>query len=589
MKKTGAILGITCILAVALYFLVTVQTAKITAADFLPDDVLVSMEQRDLGELYDDFKDSRFGSVLAGIDYVKIATSLELDPAEIDTIKDIRHQLVEFMGSPVFNEFLGREFTLALVPFPAAALEVPEQMTANSLLLISKPRHNTDILELLSSLFTKQLEQTSIQHGQYQLKQFLIEDGMTVTVATIEGYVIAAFNEQLIKESLDRFDSKQNSLAYNQEYMRLRAEFVEAKLFTYISTPALYRQANRWTEDLDQDQKENIQKTIDQWKGWEGLAFGAWKEKNAVRDKAVVLFSKEQLDPLVARMCAVSPVDNKTLAMIPADILGYYWTNTFDMQIFWEIFIREMQGNTQPIAALEQNVKLSTGRELSQLLAMFGSEAAILLKDIATDGFIPLPNGALFVKIEKKDEFEKMVAPLLLQANIPTETEEYKGIKLVSWGVSLHPSLQPVYALHQGYLIMASTMNLIKEIIDSPGDYQEQPGATGARAGGLSGALINDSSFQQINEGLHQGLSEVNNSVTFVRFSSLLQMLKELASWGGVMLSMQDRESALKSTVLLEELLLPLLDVLAMYDVMGGRTTIQDDAIILESNMILAK
>lgn len=589
MKKTGAILGVTCILAVALYFLVTIQTAKIIAADFLPADILVSMEQRDLGELYDDFKVSRFGSVLAGIDYVKIATSLELDPAEIDMIKDIRHQLAEFVGSPVFNEFLGREFTLALVPFPAAAVDVPDQMMANSLLFISKPRHNTDILELLSSLFTTQVEQTSIQHGQYKLKQFLVDEGMTVTVATIEGYVIAAFNEQLIKESLDRFDSKHNSLAHNQEYMRLRAEFVEAKLFTYIAIPALYRQANRWTEDLDQDQKEDIQKTIDQWKGWEGLAFGAWKEENAVRDKAVVLFSKERLDPLVARMCALSPVDNKTLTMIPADILGYYWTNTFDLQTFWEIFIREMQGNTEPIEALEQNVKLSTGIELSQLLAMFGSEAVLLLKDIATDGFIPLPNGALFVKIEKQDEFEKILEPLLLQANIPTETEEYKGIKLVSWGVSLHPGLQPVYAIHQGYLIMASTMNLIKEIIDSPAAYQEQPGATGAIAGGLSGALINDISFQQINDGLNQGLSGVNNSVSFVRFSSLLQMLKELASWGGVMLSMQDHESALKSTVLLEELLLPLLDVLAMYDVMGGRTTIQDDAIILESNMILAK
>lgn len=589
MKKTGTILGVVCILAAVLYFLVTARTGKVTAADFLPGEILVCIEQRDLGKLFDDFKVSRFGLAMSGIDYVKIATDLDLDPEEIKTVRDSRKKLEEFLNSPVFEEFLGREFTLALLPLPDPALDAPEKMVANSFLFITKPRHNADILELLSSVFAKKLEQTSIQHGKHSLKQYLIEEGTTLTVATVEGYMVAAFDEKLVQASLDRFDSKQESLAQNKEYIRLRREFIDAKMFTYISMPALYGQTNRVSEHLDKHQKEELLKAIDQWKGWEGLAFGAWKKKGEVRDKAVVLFTKDKLDPLVGRMCAVQPVENKTLVMVPADVLGYYWTNTLNLSAFWQIFTLEMKESGEQIQAMEQDVKTYTGLELQQIFAMFGSETVFLLKEIATDGFIPLPNGAIFLKIEKEDEFVKMVEQVLGKANIPTQTEEYKGVKLVSWGVSLHPGLQPVYALHQGYLIMSSTVDLVKKIIDSPaGNVKGQPDTAAAVTGGISGALVNDVSFQQINDGLNQGLTEVNNSVSFVRFSSLLQMTKELASWGGVMLSMQDPESALKSTVLLEQLVLPLLDGLAMYEVIGARSVIQGDAIILESTTILA-
>ncbi|MEK6202396.1 MAG: DUF3352 domain-containing protein [Desulfobulbaceae bacterium] len=589
MKKTGVILGAVCILAAVLYFLVTARMGKVTAVDFLPTDVLISVEQRDFGTLIDDFKVSRLGLAMAGIDYVKIATDLDLDPEKINTVRDSRKQLEEFLNNPLFKEFFGREFTLALLPRPDLVLDAPDKSVANSFLFIAKPRHNADILELLSSIFAKKLEQTSIQHGEYSLKQYVVEEGTTLTVATVEGYVIAAFDEQRVQASLDRFDDQQASLAQNKEYTRLRHEFIGAKLFTYVSMPALYGQADRWAEHLEQPQKEEIQKAIVQWKGWEGLAFGAWKEKGEIRNKVVVLFTKEKLDPLVGKMCAVQPVENKTLAMVPADILGYYWTNTLNLSAFWEIFTQEMKDSEEQIQAMEQDVKTFTGLELQQIFEMFGSETVFLLKEIATDGFIPLPNGAIFLKIEKEDEFVKMVEPMLSKADISTQVEEYKGVKLISWGVSLHPGLQPVYVLHQGYLILATTVDLVKKIIDSPaGEVQGSADTAGSVAKGKSGALVKDKSFQQINEGLNQGLNEVNNSVSFVRFSSLLQMIKELASWGGVMLSMQDRETALKSTVVLEQLILPLLDGLAMYEVIGARSVIKGDAIILESTTILA-
>jgi len=569
MKKTGAILGAVCVLAIGLYFFVTARSGEVTAADFLPVETLACVEQRDLGLLLDDFKASRLGRAVTGIDPMKIATDLGLAPEEINKIRDARKQLDDFFNSPVFNEILGQELTIALLPVFDGVLDTPEKTAASSLLFIVKPRHNADLLEMMSSLFARKLEQTSIQHGMHSIKQYRLEEEKILSVVTVTGYVIAAFDERLVLAGLDRYDSKQKTLAQNKEYIRLRHDFIDAKLFAYVSMPTLSEQTSRLTATFAPAQKKEIQKTLDQWKGWEGLAFGAWKEKGRIRDKAVVLFKKDKLIPLVAKMCSVQPVENKTLAMVPADILGYYWTNTLDMSTFWEMYTQEMKDNTEQIKAVEEKVKTFTGVELQQLFAMFGSEAVFLLKEVATDGFIPLPNGAIFLKIDKEEDFVKMLQPLLAKTAIPVQSENYKGVKLNTLGMSLHPGLQPVYALHQGYLILASTVDLVKKVIDG-------------------GGLVGDDLFQQVNQGLNQRLTKVNNSVSFVRVSSLLTMMKELASWGGTMLSMQDPEAALRSKVVIEQLVLPLLDGLAMYEVIGSRSVIQNDAIILESTIVLA-
>jgi hypothetical protein len=576
MKKIGIFIGLACVVAAGAYFMVTARLAKVTGADFLPTEVLFTLEQRELGPLLDDFKVSRLGRAVSGLDLVKIATDLGRTPEEIEQVRDGKKQFEDSLNSPIFREFFGQEFTIGVLPVADFALVAPEKSVRSSLLLIAKPQHNTDILELITKLFAKKMEQTSLQHGKYSLKQYLIEEGVTLTVAIVDSFVIAALDEHVVKASLDRYDSKQGSLSQNQEYIRLRKEFVDAKLFAYASMPVISKQTSQLTATLDPAQKEGLQQAVEQWQGWEGMAFGAWKEKGMLRDKGMVLFKKDKLTPLVAKMCSVKPVENKTLAMIPANILGYYWSNTLNMSAFWEMFTQEMKDDAEQLAAMEKSVKSSTGFELQEIFAMFGSEAVFVLKDIAAEGFIPLPNGAIFLQLAQEEKFITMVEALLAKVEIPIQTEEYKGVKLKSLGMSLHPSLQPVYGVYQGYLIVADTVDLVKKIIDN-------------KDGGSANTLIGEAGFQQINQGLNQGLTQANNSVSYVKFSALLKMMKELANWGGTMLAMQDPETAQQAKILIDQLIHPLFDGLAMYEVVGSRSVIKDDAIILESSTTLAQ
>jgi len=576
MKKTGAIFTVIVVMALGLYFLVTARIGKVTAADFLPQEILLAVEQQDLGQLLEDYKNSRLGHTITGIDYLKIASDLGMAQEEVDKISGVSKKMGDFFKSPVFKELFGKEFTLALLPVTDINLASPDKAATGSLVFISRPSHDADILKLISSLFIGKLNQTSIQHGEYSIQQIALEEGIVLNVATVQGYIIAALDVGLVQASLDRFDdksgSKKGTLAQSSEYIRLRQEFADAKCFVYVSMPTLYGQAVMFAEQLDIPEHDELLKAIDQWKGWNGLAFGAWKEKGQIRDKGVVLFNREKLDPLVAKMCSVKPTENKTYAMVPADILGYYWTNTLNMGMFWEMFRREMQGSEEQLKVIEKEVKAATGQELDQILAMFGSEAAVLMKEMVTDGFIPLPNGAIFLKIEKEADLLKMVKSQLAKMDIAIQAEEYKGVALNTLDISFHPSLRPVYVMHQGYLILAGSADMVKKIIDSQG----------------SQGLIAEKSFQQVNEGLHKGLTGSNNSVSYIKFSSLLKMIRELANWGGTILSMQDPETGRKSKVVLDQLIFPLLDGLGMYEVMGSRSVIQDDALIMESTMILA-
>jgi len=578
MKKTGAILAAIVVLAVGLYFLVTARMGKVTAADFLPEEVLLVVEQRDLGRLLEEFKGSRLGRALTAIDYVQVAADLGMATQEVDKITGVSKKMSDFLNSPGFQEFFGREFTLALLPVADVATATPEKTAAASLLFISRPSHGVDILKLMGSLLGRQLNQTSLQHGNYTIQQYVLDEGVILSVAAVEGYVVAAFDQGVVQAGLDRFagtaSGNKGSLAQNREYIRLRQEFVDAKAFVYVSMPMLHGQAGRLAASLDMPEREELLKAIDQWKGWNGMAFGAWKEKGQIRDKGIVLFTREQLDPLVAGMCGMKPVENKTYAMVPDDIIGYYWTNTLNIGAFWEMFTRDMQGGEEQLEAMAQDVKTNTGFALEQIFAMFGSEAVVLLKEIVTDGFIPLPNGAILLKIEKEADLTAMLQALFAGMEIPIQTEEYKGIALNSLEISFHPSQRPVYALHQGYLILSGSVEMVKMILDGQGN-----------PGGLTGGK----NFQQVNEGLHQGLTGVNNSVSYLRVSSLLQVFRELANWGGAILSMQGPETALKSKAVLDQMILPLLDGLAMYEVMGSRSVIRDDFILLESTIILAQ
>lgn len=571
MKKAGVFI-VVVVAGLIIYFLLMAKQEKITSADFLPEKVLMTVEQRELAQLLDEFKLTPLGQTLINLDVEKIGGELELSPEDLSRGMTLYKGVETFFAGPLYREFLGRQFTIALLPVNGQSPENPDKLVKSSLLLISNPQHNTDVLQLIGSFFSGNLQPTTTKHGKYNLTNYHLDETTDLTVTTVKGYFLAAFDERLVTAGLDRFESRQGILSKYAPYLRLKQDFSGSKLFAYVSPPDLSDQLKTLESQLEMIPPEQLEGLLRQWQGWNAAAFGVWKDKGQIRDKTVMLFNKEQLDPLVAGMCSLKPSENKTLAMIPSAVLSYYWTNTLNMHAFWQMFIREMGESEEHLKEFNQDTKALTGMELDQLLSLFGSEASLVLKEIVTTGFVPLPNGCLLVKVAREPELLQMLQTVSKNISLPVQIEEYHGVKLNIIGMSPHPSLQPTYVLHQGYLILASSTELLKTIVDNPGDK----------------GLSSDPGFQQANQILAQRLTHPGNSVSFVRFASLMKLLKDLASWSSTMYALQDPENAAKAQFLIKEVVLPLLDGLSRYDVIGSRSEIKGDAVILESSTVLA-
>ena len=80
-----------------------------------------------------------------------------------------------------------------------------------------------------------------------------------------------------------------------------------------------------------------------------------------------------------------------------------------------------------------------------------------------------------------------------------------------------------------------------------------------------------------------QDVLKPSQSISYLDFARTTEMTQELVSWGGTMLAIKDRELARKSKVLIDDLINPLLEGLAMYSIIGHRKYYEGNTIVFES------
>ena len=151
---------------------------------------------------------------------------------------------------------------------------------------------------------------------------------------------------------------------------------------------------------------------------------------------------------------------------------------------------------------------------------------------------------------------------------IPLTKKSIDGITHYLWGgVIPAGDLQPGFSITTDYLVLSSNRQQIKEFIRKGQDIQ---------------TLNLKAAFKAVDI----GLTEQNNSINFIDFSQLTSLFKEIISWVGTMIAIQDRETAKRSKLLIDEVINPLLDGMAMYSTIGMRSYIETDRLIIESKIV---
>ncbi len=569
MKKIG-FAAFLLLLCVGLFFFMKSGKEKgVLAAEFLPPDVLFYGEQHDFVDMYKEFSGSRLGRTLSRIDYENIIAELGAADDAFSGGLELWQELDRLVNDAGFDQLLGKEFSLALFPAKSFSPANPVKMLEDQLLLIARPRHNAHVLQFLASYIAKDIEQSTLQYGRYTITRYKIDEQKTLSTATVKGLVLAAFDERLVRKSLSIYDEQTDTLAQNNEYKKLRKTFAGTKLFQYASFPALVTQGKMISAELSQRDDTPFMSLLQQWDGWGAMAYGVWKKDGVIKERMEFFYDADKLDSEVATLFEVSPEENNTLGMVSADTLFYYWTNSLNLKLLWNIYGEAMveQGPTM-FDLLQSELQDSVGLQLEEILAMVDNECVIMVKDMDGNG-IPIPKVMLALQLKESKKFMEVFDKLVLDAELPINTETFQGQSVRYWGIAPQGGLQPAVTLLDDYLLLSNSLDYVKQVVALQGN----PDDTLLKKTGL-----ND---------LRMELEQKNNSAAYVHIALMADALKTLATWAGGIAVLQGPEKAQQINVVVEELLVPILDGIAMYTQMATRSEVQGDSIIVESTTLV--
>jgi hypothetical protein len=535
---------------------------------FLPADVLAVVEIKNFKKKVVSFRDSHFGKALRGIDFIQVASEIGLPDNEIDSIKTIEERVVTFLESNVFDILLGREFVCGILPFKGNSIDEVVSHFEENLLVVSRPKYTAEILESLGAAFADK-NRSSSQYGKYLIHKIDLGERHFLSLSVVDGLVLMAFDERNIRSSLDRYDSNDLTVLDNKDYLKLKSEFKSVELFSYFD----FKKYRLLAKDLESVSLEGDQLSfthaLSTWKGVQVAAMGAWEEEGKIEEKSVVVFNETDLEPYLQEMFAFLP-EPCELSFASEEALTYYWNNSFHLPSVVNMITEELERDETEIRILKEALKEITGVDYEHLLAAFGNNVGGVINQNNVDEFIPLPSFSIFLEVTDRQLVETVLEKLLFYWGIPFESIFYEDVELLFWGTQPQSGMQPVIAFYGDYFILASNISMIKNVIRTELQHT---------------TLERDRDFKLVST----LLLEPNNKILYFKVDELVEIVKELVSWGGTMIAIKDRQTAQTSTILIDKVIHPLLDGLKMFSVVGVRTYINGNQLITTSTTAMSK
>jgi len=571
MKKLFTGLIAVAILAVSLFFVIKHENTKqLSPSLFLPKNVLFYIHQKDLSSLLDDFKKSHLGMAIAGIDLIQTAKDLTLPDKDILLLKKIQDEGSAFIKSPLFNELFGNDFTLALLPVESVKTHDPKEKIQQSLVLITRPRHGARLVDLLASGFDKVLNQTSEKFDEYTIKTLRQEGSETVSFVTVRDLVLISLNKRLIKDCLDRYIKEKTSLGDNDNFKKIHEMFKDPEVFCYCALDSLNVLFEQTLAATDAKRKNILKAELKKWKGMQAAGYGAWLDADRIRDKGIIILDNSKFDPAVREIYNISSGKNKTLAIVPDHVLGYYWTNTMDFPRYWKMYLAGANFDKEKVAESLDTIKKRFGMSLENILGMLGRQGGFMMQEGEKNKFLPLPDFSFFVRVKDEKNFDKFYNKFLTNPNLNIKNMTYKGEAITSIASVSHGSFMRLYAMHNDYFVATTSMSMMKRIID-------------VMQGGAG--LKNSPGFKMVST----GLLEDNNSVAYLRIGDMIKTARELVNWGLAIMAVQNQQDSRRLGIVVDRILNPIFDGLAMYSDFGMHSRISPNLIVVESTTLIKK
>ncbi|MFZ5799328.1 MAG: hypothetical protein ACOY3O_13020, partial [Thermodesulfobacteriota bacterium] len=339
--------------------------------DFLPADTQFLIDLREPVTFYEDFRQSRLGERLAAIRWDELLRRWGRSEDEAADFQEEADKIEAFLAGPVFREVFGRQALLALLP--AASGEGVNNRPLESLVFISRPRHRTEALALLTPLLTHETRQEKeIYHGR-ELRTYFFEEGVALSVSVGKGLFLASFSANTLRRCLDLAENEPaagpDRLLDNSSYLALRKRaHGKDRLFVYgdpRDLPILISRVAGWeeTKGLKQDSGNDAP--------LRASAFFCETVPDRLECSSILGTAPGTTMPEVPL-----PRTDDALALAPASSLYHFWTNLLDLPR-----LLEEMGKVQPLRNIldqgENGLVRKTGLSIPEFCALFDSRISL--------------------------------------------------------------------------------------------------------------------------------------------------------------------------------------------------------------------
>ena len=564
MKQAIIVVPLFLLLLAILYLFIPVFPDRVSHESFISGDAHIVISQYDLQDRIAELGSSPLGRTIADLRYEVVGKEMGLSDDEIRRFLKLKDDIKKNYQNPLVQMLVGKEVSIALLPFSDhEALDFVEQIT-DHLLVISRPSQNARLMDVATWAISSDERIATVRYGTHTITRFNLEDARRLSVARVRDVVVMSLNEKVLRQSLDLYDGDRQGLRESEEYQSKIDHFDGASFVGYFNFAGLPDLVNRAIQESPSDNERLLLIDKEKVEAYQSAIFGAWSEENTIIDKAVISFDPKLLDEQPNSKMLSKAGLPQSFKRVSQDTIIYHWSNQFSPKTILGMLGQDPSLSDATETQFVGELSKITGLTADQLFDLFDNDLTLAVRGINEDQLVPMPRFLLSVKSEDVEKLTKVVDSLIDHYSIPVRRSSLGDTNIISWGGIIGiGSILPTLSFTDDSAIISSNRQQIKNYV-APDGIQ---------------SLADLESFQAMST----ALLKPSHSFTYVDFAQTADMLQEMVSWGGTMLALKDKELARKSKVLIDDLINPLLEGLSMYSIIGSRKYLEGNTIILES------
>lgn len=564
MKQAIIVVPLFLLLLAILYLFIPVFPDRVSHESFISGDAHIVISQYDLQDRIAELGSSPLGRTIADLRYEVVGREMGLSDDEIRRFLKLKDDIKKNYQNPLVQMLVGKEVSIALLPFSDhEALDFVEQIT-DHLLVISRPSQNARLMDVATWAISSDERIDTVRYGTHTITRFSLEDARRLSVARVRDVVVMSLNEKVLRQSLDLYDGDRQGLRESEEYQSKIDHFDGASFVGYFNFAGLPDLVNRAIQESPSDNERLLLIDKEKVEAYQSAIFGAWSEENTIIDKAVISFDPKLLDEQPNSKMLSKAGLPQSFKRVSQDTIIYHWSNQFSPKTILGMLGQDPSLSDATETQFVGELSKITGLTADQLFDLFDNDLTLAVRGINEDQLVPMPRFLLSVKSEDVEKLKKVVDSLIDHYSIPVRRSSLGDTNIISWGGIIGiGSILPTLSFTDDSAIISSNRQQIKNYVAPDGKK----------------SLADLESFQAMST----ALLKPSHSFTYVDFAQTADMLQEMVSWGGTMLAIKDKELARKSKVLIDDLINPLLEGLSMYSIIGSRKYLEGNTIILES------